>query len=44
VFLSDRDVSDFGAGVACTNLRVAEKEVGKLRDLFAAVQWLRSKV
>jgi hypothetical protein len=43
-FLSDHDVSDPAQGISCTNLKLAETEVRKLRDLYSAVQWLRGRV
>jgi hypothetical protein len=43
VFLSDRDVTDVAAGISCTNLRVAEREVRMLRDLYNAISWLRGR-
>jgi len=43
IFLSDRDVSDVGAGVSCTNLKEAEREVRLLRDLYSAIQWMRAR-
>lgn len=44
VFLSDRDVSDTATGVSCTNLRLAETEIQKLRALYTAVGWLRGRL
>jgi len=42
--LSDSDVSDPSAGISCTNLRVAEGEIRKLRDLYSAIAWLRGRL
>jgi hypothetical protein len=44
VFLSDRDVTDIPAGIACTNLKTAEKEIRQLQELYSAVRWLRARV
>lgn len=44
MFLSDRDVTDPAHGIACTNLKTAEREIAKLRALYTAVTWLRGRV